>query len=239
MPKTGYKDILPDDPSLVLKGDGTWGAGGAGEPIPGPQGPAGADGRDGYTPIKGVDYFDGAAGRDGADGADSTVPGPAGADSTVPGPPGPAGADSTVPGPKGDKGDKGDQGNPSTVPGPAGTDGEDGHSPVVAFGTGGDADRLAIDGTPTGPHLTGSQGTPGVGEQGIQGIQGPPGTAPEPVYALLSNGATAMAFGTNDSGFKSVGTLATGTVTARVFVVHFTSDGTNLYESGRTAAMAA
>jgi hypothetical protein len=31
----------------------------------------------------------------------------------------------------------------------------------VEFGTGGDADRLTIDGTPTGPHLTGPAGAPG------------------------------------------------------------------------------
>ena len=99
------------------------------------------------------------------------------------------------------------------------------------------------------------------------------------VYAVLSNGATAMAFGTNSSvkvtptatasftttvppagsrctlmiltsgtvsytitfgtGFKSTGTLATGTTTAKIFMVNFVSDGTNLYEAGRTAAMAA
>jgi hypothetical protein len=44
-----------------------------------------------------------------------------------------------------------------------------------------------------------------------------------------------ITFGT---GFKPVGTLATGTVTAKAFVVNFRSDGTNLREMGRTAAMA-
>jgi hypothetical protein len=103
--------------------------------------------------------------------------------------------------------------------------------------------------------------------------------AGSPVYAGLSAGATAMAFGTNTTvkvtpnatatytttvppagtachlviltsgttsytitfgtGFKPTGTLATGTTTARVFVIHFISDGTNLYEAGRTAAMVA
>jgi hypothetical protein len=33
--------------------------------------------------------------------------------------------------------------------------------------------------------------------------------------------------------------LATGTISARVFVINFISDGTNLYEAGRTAAMVA
>jgi len=100
-----------------------------------------------------------------------------------------------------------------------------------------------------------------------------------PVYTVLANGTTAMAFGANTAvkvtptatatytttvpaagetrtlliltsgttsrtitfgtGFKPVGTLATGTTSGRVFVVHFISDGANLYEAGRTAAMVA
>jgi len=96
------------------------------------------------------------------------------------------------------------------------------------------------------------------------------------VYTALSNGATAMAFGTNSTvkvtptasasytstvpsagysvyliiltsgtvsytitfstGFKSTGTIATGTTTAKTFVVHFISDGTTLIEAGRTTA---
>jgi hypothetical protein len=43
-----------------------------------------------------------------------------------------------------------------------------------------------------------------------------------------------MTFGT---GFKSKGTLATGTVTAKTFAIEFISDGTNLIETGRTVAM--
>jgi hypothetical protein len=55
---------------------------------------------------------------------------------------------------------------------------------------------------------------------------------------ILTSGTTSrtITFGT---GFKAVGTLATGTVTARVFAVSWISDGTNLYETGRTAAMVA
>jgi hypothetical protein len=107
----------------------------------------------------------------------------------------------------------------------------------------------------------------------------PPGGGSAPVYAVLANGSTAMAFGTNDvvkvtptanatytttvpaagkqvvlliltsgtssrtitfgSGFKPVGTLATGTASGRVFAVSFVSDGNVLYETGRTAAMVA
>lgn len=54
---------------------------------------------------------------------------------------------------------------------------------------------------------------------------------------VLTSGATSftMTFGT---GFKTTGTLATGTVTARYFVFQFISDGTNLIEASRTVAIA-
>ncbi len=55
---------------------------------------------------------------------------------------------------------------------------------------------------------------------------------------ILTTGTTSyiITFGT---GFKPTATLATGTVAARVFLVHWWSDGTNLYERGRTVAMVA
>jgi len=166
-------------------------------------------------------------------------PGEDGADSTVPGPPG---ADSTVPGPQG----------------PPGEDGADGYTPIKG-----------VD------YFDGAKGDKG--DPGDQGIQGVPGPGYTPIYTVLPNGTTAMAFGTNDvvkvtptanatytttvpavgmtktlmiltsgttsrtitfgTGFKSTGTLATGTTSGKVFVIHFTSDGVSLYESGRTAAM--
>lgn len=54
---------------------------------------------------------------------------------------------------------------------------------------------------------------------------------------VLTSGVTSftMTFGT---GFKTTGTLATGTVTARYFIFEFISDGTNLIESSRTVAIA-
>jgi hypothetical protein len=54
---------------------------------------------------------------------------------------------------------------------------------------------------------------------------------------VLTSGATSftMTFGT---GFKTTGTLATGTVTARYFNFQFISDGTNLIECSRTVAIA-
>lgn len=54
---------------------------------------------------------------------------------------------------------------------------------------------------------------------------------------VLTSGVTSytMTFGT---GFRSQGTLATGTTTARYFVLDFISDGTSLIEVSRTIAMA-
>jgi hypothetical protein len=54
---------------------------------------------------------------------------------------------------------------------------------------------------------------------------------------IVTSGTTSyvITFGT---GFKTVGTLATGTTTARAFVIDFISNGTVLRETGRTAAMA-
>ncbi len=55
---------------------------------------------------------------------------------------------------------------------------------------------------------------------------------------ILTSGTSSYVI-TFGSGFKPTGTLATGTTSGRVFVVHWISDGTNLYESGRTVAMVA
>jgi len=53
---------------------------------------------------------------------------------------------------------------------------------------------------------------------------------------VLTSGTTSytLTFGT---GFKSTGTLATGTADAKYFVVKFWSDGTNMYEVSRTTAL--
>jgi hypothetical protein len=55
---------------------------------------------------------------------------------------------------------------------------------------------------------------------------------------IVTSGTTSytVTFGT---GFKPVSTLATGTASAKAFVVNFRSDGTYLREFGRTAAMTA
>lgn len=53
---------------------------------------------------------------------------------------------------------------------------------------------------------------------------------------ILTSGTSSytLTFGT---GFKTTGTLATGTVDAKVFVISFVSDGTSLIETSRTTAM--
>ncbi len=53
---------------------------------------------------------------------------------------------------------------------------------------------------------------------------------------VTTSGTTSrtLTFGTN---FKSTGTLATGTTTAKVFTVNFVSDGVNWNETSRTTAM--
>ena len=54
---------------------------------------------------------------------------------------------------------------------------------------------------------------------------------------ILTSGATSytITFGT---GFKTTGTLATGTTAARTFAIEFVSDGTSMIETSRTVAMA-
>lgn len=55
---------------------------------------------------------------------------------------------------------------------------------------------------------------------------------------ILTSGTSSYTI-TFSTGFKSTGTLATGTVSSRVFAIQFVSDGTNLYEVSRTVAMVA
>jgi hypothetical protein len=63
------------------------------------------------------------------------------------------------------------------------------------------------------------------------------GTAGQHIaFRVTTSGTTSftLTFGTN---FKSNGTLATGTVTAKTFSISFDYDGTNWVEAGRTTAM--
>ena len=54
---------------------------------------------------------------------------------------------------------------------------------------------------------------------------------------ILTSGTSSYTI-TFGSGFKTTGTLATGTVSARYFVFNFVSDGTNWIEISRTVAIA-
>jgi len=53
---------------------------------------------------------------------------------------------------------------------------------------------------------------------------------------VVSSGVSpyTITFGT---GFKTTGTLSTGSVDAKTFLINFLSDGTNLYELSRTVAI--
>ena len=62
-----------------------------------------------------------------------------------------------------------------------------------------------------------------------------PAAGCEATLIVLTSGTVSYVM-TFSTGFKSTGTLTTGTTTAKVFTVSFTSDGTNLIETGRTAA---
>jgi hypothetical protein len=152
------------------------------------------------------------------------------------GPQGATGAASTVPGPQGPKGDTGADGAASTVPGPQGVQGVQGPQGVAGPA-----------GTPTYAALT--AGATAMGFATASVVKCTPNatatyttTVPAAGTAcfliVVASGTTSRTI-TFGSGFKPTGTLATGTVTARVFVVHWISDGVNLYESGRTAAMVA
>lgn len=54
---------------------------------------------------------------------------------------------------------------------------------------------------------------------------------------ILTSGVTSFTLSFNATQFKTTGTLATGTVTAKVFTMMFASDGTTLNEISRSVAM--
>jgi hypothetical protein len=62
-----------------------------------------------------------------------------------------------------------------------------------------------------------------------------PAAGCEAALIILTSGTTSftMTFG---AGFKPVSTLATGTVSGKLFTVYFLSDGVSLIETGRTTA---
>ena len=187
---------------------------GSGPELPSPVGSgagAGARGPAGPQGDPGPPGADGAAGPPGADGAT----GPRGPE----GPQGPQG----IQGPKGDPGDQGIQGIQG-IQGPAGTN----WTPVHAV-LANDTTTLAL-GPNTSVRLT-------VTANRTLTTNVPAAGSTRRVLILTSGTSSfVITFGT---GFKPTGTLATGTTSARVFVISWISDGTNLYEMSRTAAMPA
>lgn len=217
-------------------------AGAVGVPGPqGPQGPIGPQGPKGDTGAKG-DKGDpgiqGPAGQQGLQGATGST-GPTGDT----GPQGPAG----IQGPKGDTGLQGIQGVPGQN-GAAGAQGIQGpQGPQGPQGIQGIQGPAGV--VPAPVHATLANGTTAMafGTNGSVKVT-PTGnatlTTTVPVAGtrctllVLTAGSSSFTL-TFGSGFKPVGTLATGTTGGRVFAVNFISDGTNLYETGRTAAMVA
>jgi Collagen triple helix repeat (20 copies) len=207
----------------------------------GPKGDAGVAGPQGPQGIQGPPGAGGPAGPAGADGAQ----GPKGDT----GPAGPTGL-------KGDKGDAGAAG-PAGSTGPAGPQGIKGDTglpgPTGQQGIQGPAGQTGPQG-PAGPawtpvHATLANGTTAMAFGTNDSVKVTPtatatytSTVPAAgkrvTLIVLTSGTSSftITFGT---GFKPTGTLATGTVAARVFVLTFVSDGSNLYEASRTAAMAA
>lgn len=191
-------------------GDCGWTTGGSGAPgPPGPQGPAGPTGSQGPQGVPGQAGPAGATGQAGATG-------PAGAQ----GPPG-------IQGPSGAQGAQGIQGIQG-IQGPAGAPGSSGQ-PVGLVVLANDTLAVALA-TNINVQLTVTAArtlTTTVPAAGVRCS-----------VLVLTAGVSSfvITFGT---GFRTVGTLATGTVASRVFVVSFISNGTALYETGRTAAMVA
>jgi hypothetical protein len=150
-------------------------------------------------------------------------------------------------GPAGPKGDPGPQGEPGE-PGADGAPGVKGDPGVQ--GLPGEPGPQGPPGTaPVPVHATLANGATAMGLGTNDSVKVTPTanatyTTTVPVAGsrrtilILTSGTTSrtITFGT---GFKAVGTLATGTATARVFAISFISDGVSLYETGRTAAIVA
>jgi hypothetical protein len=196
-----------------------------------------------------------------------TAPSPIGTGSSAPGATGPAGpagpqGPQGAAGPTGSTGTAGATGSqgPKGDPGATGSTGPQG--PQGLTGNTGSTGQQGIQGIqgatgptgPTGPaavpvHATLANGATAMAFGTNASVKVTPTanatyTTTVPVAGtqvtllVLTSGTSnwTITFGT---GFKPTGTLATGTTAARVFAVSFTSDGTNLYETARTAAMVA
>ena len=209
-------------------------AGGGTPGPPGPQGDPGPAGADGATGPQGPAGATGATGPQGPQGNPGPT-GPAGADGAT-GPTGPKG-DTGATGSQGPQGVKGDTG----ATGPAGADGAQGPQGIQGIqgspGNNAPSYQALANGTTAMAFASFAtrKVTPTASATFTTTV---PAAGTECTLIILTSGTSSytITFGT---GFKATGTLATGTTSARVFVIHWISDGTNLYEAGRTAAMAA
>lgn len=177
----------------------------------GPQGPIGLTGPAGPKGDPGAQGIQGATGQTGGQG-------PQGATGLT----GSTGSQ----GPQGPKGDTGSQGIQG-IQGPAGTNGTNAAPTYATLANQTAALALATNNTakvtPTN-NITFTSTVPAAGTH---------------CHVIVLTSGTSSFTCTFGTGFKPTGTLATGTTSARVFVIGFISDGTNLYETGRTAAMVA
>jgi hypothetical protein len=159
------------------------------------------------------------------------------------GPAGPQGE----PGPQGEVGPAGPQGDlgPTGQTGPAGPKGDTGNTgPTGETGPAGPPGSAPV---PVHANLANGATAMGLGTNDSVKVTPTanatytttvPVAGSQRTILILTSGTTSrtITFGT---GFKTVGTLATGTVSARLFAISFISDGTNLIETARTAAIVA
>jgi hypothetical protein len=186
----------------------------------GPQGPAGEIGPMGPEGPQGLPGNDGAQGLTGPEGPAGQA-GSAGPQGEI-GPEGPQGQPGQT-GPQGERGFTGDQGLQG-IQGPPGPAAVAVYAVLANGATAMDfATNDAVKVTPTA-NATYTTTVPAAGK--------------ERSLIVLTSGTQSrtITFGT---GFKPTATLATGTTAARVFVIRWVSDGTNLYEASRTVAMVA
>jgi hypothetical protein len=151
----------------------------------------------------------------------------------------------STPGPQGDPGPKGDKGDPGDI-GPRGDTGAQGIQGVP--GAKGDPGDQGIQGIPYPlgyvilPNDTLAQALATNINTQLTVTANRTLTTTVPAAGVMCS-VTIVTSGTSSftvtfgTGFKPAGTLATGTTTARAFVVNFRSNGTILREMGRTAAM--
>ncbi len=222
----------------------TWsdqGSFGGGPPGPeGPQGPPGVAGPQGDPGATGATGAPGAQGPQGIQGAQGNA-GPTG----NPGATGPDGAT----GPQGIKGDtgstgaqgvKGDTGAAGAdgAPGSQGAKGDTGATGPAGPMTGQAIGLTVLANDTLAQALATNLNTKVTVTASRTLTTTVPAAGVRCSVVILTSGTSSwtVTFGT---GFKPTGTLATGTSSAKVFVVNFLSDGTNLYEAGRTAAMSA